>query len=121
MYGGDAYHYVDIGECILPISKKMYKVEKGYYEEKNYTGSYINPRGIVIEEKNKDTEQTTAKTKKMLHLDKQMIISSFQTFTNNSKINNNTLIYLDKHILLVSNYSFNELLYMLSYCKRTLE
>ena len=136
LFGGDAYTLVDIGECILPISKKLEKRGEGqYYDEKNYIDlSYpdsssisnkeiekinANPIGISIENNNKKMESINAKTKKMLHLDKKIMISGFQIFTDNKKTNINRLVYLKNHVLLLGNYPLNELNYMLSYCKKT--
>ena len=120
IFGGDFYSLVDLEECILPISKKLYKIENGNYVEKDYNGSlYINPISISFDKNNKETERVNSKAKKILHLNKKIIISGFQVFTDNKKINSNKLVYLKDYTLLLGNYPLDDLKYMLDYCKNT--
>ena len=120
LMAGDAYNYVDIEECILPISKKLYKIEAGNYTQKDYNGSlYINPVSIAIDPINRHNMRASEKAKKILHLDKKTYIEGFQVFTDNKKINSNKLVYLKNHVLLLGNYPMIDLKYMLSYCKKT--
>jgi len=121
LFAGDAYKYVDIGECIVPISKNLEKRGKGqHYDEKNYVGSYIDPMAISIEKNSEKTAKLCAKTKKILHLNKKIIISDFQVFTDNKKVNSNRLVYLKNHVIfLFGNNPLPELNYMLEYCRKT--
>jgi hypothetical protein len=140
LFGGDAYQFVDIGECILPISNKLEKIGKGLnYTEKNYMEGLDfdsldinntnkeelveklleNPIDLSIINNDEKTASIEAKAKKMLHLDKKIIISGFQAFIDNKKTNINRLVYLKNHVLFLGNYPLDELNYMLSYCKKT--
>jgi len=86
VFGGDSYKLIDIEECTLPISKKLEKRVEGSYTEKNYAGSlYVDPIGITFEKKNKEIVRINTKAKKMLHLDKKIIIAGFEVFTDNKK------------------------------------
>jgi hypothetical protein len=139
LFGGDAYQFVDIGECILPISNKLEKTGKVIYAEKNYKEGLdldsldINkvnkkelmkklleaPIYLTIINNDEKTNSITTKAKKMFQLDKKIIILGFQAFVDNKKTNTNRLVYLKNHVLFLSNYPLDELNYMLSYCKKT--
>ena len=140
LFGGDAYQFVDIGECILPISNKLEKIGNSlHYAEKDYKKRLdfdsldinntnreelmekllANPISISIEYNNEKMESINTKAKNMLHLDKKIIVSGFQAFVDNKKTNINRLVYLKNHVLLLGNYPIDELNYMLSYCKKT--
>jgi hypothetical protein len=118
LFGGDAYQFVDIGECILPISNKLEKIGKINYAEKNYKEGLdldsldINkvnkkelmkklleaPIYLTIINNDEKTNSITTKAKKMFQLDKKIIISGFQAFIDNKKTNINRLVYLKNHV-----------------------
>ena len=113
LYQNNAFRYVDIGECVLPIEKKLHKIEKWDYVESDYA---IDPKSVTVAKADK---QIMKLVKNNLHLKKIIYIQGYKAFIDEKKCFEIVYVTLKDHDVIIAYHTKNEINYMLSYCKKT--
>lgn len=121
-YGTEEYTYINIGECNIPIKKKLELInsdKSGYsYSEKNHSFDQTlrSPVEITIEKNIGLTQETIDNIIQVGKLENKTIKNGYLVYTDNKKENNIFFVILNENSIMMVNYLKKDVDFLIDYC-----